>query len=64
MAMSDRGPGYEQRLARERETFAGQVEVHGNLPPSAHHWSERHTRPKLEALGVPSIEGITRAHID
>ena len=58
MAMSDRGPGYEQRLARERETFAGQVEVHGNLPPSAHHWSERHTRPKLEALGVPSIEEL------
>ena len=53
-----RGPGYDQRLARERETFAGQEEIHGNLPPSAHRWSNRHVRPKLEALGVPGLDEL------
>ncbi|MET8993641.1 class I SAM-dependent methyltransferase [Amycolatopsis sp. NPDC004169] len=58
-----RGPGYEQRLARERETFAGQVEVHGNLPESAHHWSARHMLPKLQALGVPGIGELITGEI-
>jgi SAM-dependent methyltransferase len=58
-----RGPGYEQRLARERETFADQAEVHGNLPPSAHHWSARHMQPKLAALGVPGIDELITGEI-
>jgi SAM-dependent methyltransferase len=58
-----RGPGYDQRLARERETFADQEEVHGNLPPSAHRWSARHMQPKLAALGVPGIDELITGEI-
>ncbi|WP_410619303.1 class I SAM-dependent methyltransferase [Amycolatopsis sp. cmx-8-4] len=53
-----RGPGYDQRLARERDTFADQEDIHGNLPPSAHRWSNKHVRPKLDALGVPGIDEL------
>ncbi|GAA4543254.1 SAM-dependent methyltransferase [Amycolatopsis samaneae] len=54
----DRGFDYDQRLAKERETFAGQHELHLDLPPSAHHWSARHLRPKFDALGIPGIDEL------
>jgi SAM-dependent methyltransferase len=46
---------YEQRLRAECVTFADQVNIHDALPPAFHHWSERHVRPKLRALGVDSL---------
>jgi len=58
-----RGSDYEQRLARERETFAAQEAVHGDLPPSAHHWAARHLTPKLAALGVPGIDELITGQI-
>lgn len=52
------GLEYDERLARERETFADQENVHQGLPPSAHRWSSRHVLPRLEALGVPGISEL------
>ncbi len=54
---------YGERLRRERETFADQRHIHGSLPPSAHRWSNRHIRPKLESLGVPSVEELITAEV-
>jgi SAM-dependent methyltransferase len=54
---------YEDRLLRERETFAGQEHIHEDLPPSAHHWSNRHVLPKLNALGVPSTGELITGQI-
>jgi SAM-dependent methyltransferase len=47
---------YEERLRAEHDAFGSQVNLHDDLPPAFHHWSERHVRPKLEALGVASLE--------
>ncbi|WP_020668972.1 class I SAM-dependent methyltransferase [Amycolatopsis nigrescens] len=55
--------GYQERLASERETFAEQESIHGNLPESAHHWSARHVLPKLNELAVPSLDELITAQI-
>lgn len=47
---------YEDRLRNERDTFAAQANLHDDLPPAFHHWSARHVLPKLNALGVASLE--------
>ncbi|WP_019813575.1 SAM-dependent methyltransferase [Saccharomonospora saliphila] len=49
---------YQERLAAERDVFAEQVDVHGNLPESAHRWARRHLLPKLRELGVPSLDSL------
>lgn len=41
---------YAKRLAREREIFNDQVEVH-DLPAIFHYWSNTHLRPQLEQFG-------------
>ncbi len=56
--MREHGSDYERRLAVERDTFAGQVDVHGGLPDSAHHWSRRHLLPKLHELGVADLDSL------
>jgi SAM-dependent methyltransferase len=50
------GQSYTERLAREKEVFAGQDALHEDLPPSFHYWSNRHVLPKLAELGVSSLD--------
>lgn len=57
------GLDYDERLAAERATFSDQDDVHGNLPEAAHRWSARHHLPKLNALGVPSIDELVTGEI-
>ena len=46
----DSQESYVERLAREREIFNDQVEVH-DLPPIFHYWSNTHLRPQMEQFG-------------
>lgn len=57
------GLEYDERLARERETFADQVDLHQDLPPSAHRWSSRHVQPQLAALGIASVSELITSQI-
>ncbi|MBK1784462.1 SAM-dependent methyltransferase [Prauserella cavernicola] len=57
------GLDYEERLAAERENFADQLDLHGSLPEAAHRWSARHMLPKLNALGVTSIDELITGEI-
>jgi hypothetical protein len=61
--MAESPTGYQQRLAHEHETFAANHDVHGSLPPAAHHWSRRHLTPKLAGLGVAGIEELVIGEI-
>jgi SAM-dependent methyltransferase len=46
---------YQARVATERLKFDNCVDVH-KLPDIFHYWSNRHVLPKLQALGLNSIE--------
>jgi SAM-dependent methyltransferase len=58
------GPTYAERLEREKEVFADQETVHEDLPPSFHHWSNRHVLPKLTELGVASLDEFVLAPLE
>ena len=46
----ERHEGYEERLAKERDTFESVQEVH-DLPPIFHYWSNKHIRPMVKEYG-------------
>jgi SAM-dependent methyltransferase len=53
---------YEARLAAEERMYRDEVDVH-SLPEIFHYWSNRYVRPKLEAFGFSSPEGMFRKYL-
>ena len=54
---------YQARLAKEERFYENCESVH-DLPGIFHYWSNRHIRPKLEALGFSSPNGMFRKFIE
>ena len=56
------GSAYAARLAAETGRYQDCVNVH-NLPDIFHYWSNRHVRPKLEALGFTTPNDLFRKYV-
>ncbi len=54
---------YAARLAAENRLYRDDIDVH-SLPEVFHYWSNRYVRPKLEALGFSTPEGMFRKYLD
>ncbi|HEU0077462.1 MAG TPA: methyltransferase domain-containing protein [Longimicrobiaceae bacterium] len=54
--MSGATAAYEDRMRNECTTFAEATNIHDDLPPAFHHWSARHVLPKLQALGLDTLD--------
>lgn len=61
-APSDAPPTYEERIARETEIFADQVNVHA-LPEIFHYWSNRYLLPILQQFGCAHPEDFLALHL-
>lgn len=55
----DRANSYDSRVRDETARYASCLEVH-RLPPIFHYWSDRYVRPKLQAAGFESPDGMFR----
>jgi SAM-dependent methyltransferase len=56
-------PGaYASRLAAENRIYRDDTDVH-SLPGIFHYWSNRYVRPKLEAFGFSTPEGMYRKYL-
>jgi SAM-dependent methyltransferase len=53
---------YAARLAAEDRLYRDDTDVH-NLPEIFHYWSNRYIRPKLEAFGFSTPEGMFRKYL-
>jgi SAM-dependent methyltransferase len=54
---------YAARLAAEDRLYRDDIDVH-SLPEIFHYWSNRYIRPKLEAFGFSTPEGMFRKYLD
>lgn len=57
------GPAYDERARREVEHFTGTLQVN-DLPAIFHYWSNRHLRPRFEALGYTHPEDFFAREIE
>ena len=53
---------YAARLAAENRLYRDDIDVH-RLPEIFHYWSNRYIRPKLEAFGFSTPEGMFRKYL-
>jgi SAM-dependent methyltransferase len=53
---------YAARLAAENRLYRDDIDVH-SLPEVFHYWSNRYVRPKLEAFGFSTPEGMFRKYL-
>ena len=53
---------YAARLAAENRLYRDDIDVH-SLPEIFHYWSNRYIRPKLEAFGFSTPEGMFRKYL-
>jgi SAM-dependent methyltransferase len=53
---------YASRLAEENRIYRDDTDVH-SLPGIFHYWSNRYVRPKLEAFGFSTPEGMFRKYL-
>jgi SAM-dependent methyltransferase len=53
---------YASRLAAENRIYRDDTDVH-RLPAIFHYWSNRYVRPKLEAFGFSTPEGMYRKYL-
>jgi SAM-dependent methyltransferase len=54
---------YQARLTAETGIYEDCVDVH-NLPEIFHYWSDRYVRPKLEAFGFSSPNGLFKKYLE
>src|SRR6266851_1681877 len=54
---------YDARIASEQRIFENCFDVH-QLPDIFHYWSNLHVLPKLQALGLNSIEDFFRQFLE
>ena len=54
---------YADSLAAEQKIYENNVAIH-DLPPIFHYWSNKHLLPKLQSLGVGSLNEMFLTHLE
>ena len=55
-------PSYQERIDAEQNHYATCLDVH-DLPPIFHYWSNRHVRPRVEALGFSTPDEMFHKYL-